>query len=258
MTEKNKILTPEKFHEILHKDINKPALDFRKKWIRTKFREVKPKIGAHKASWARAMISLKSRVINIHVGINFKQNNLSDTDYIKLKRLAIEGISRYWSTRRINLNGERFLVWVKAYHSYSGAIPVDLYIETDNAIYSRSMNPATLGIDASFTYNKGFYPNIDMADNNFKIVSAHEFGHSVLMYAGGLPLSWGHKGSTNPLTQSVKSSAPGYPHSGSIDLMKYYDHNKLKIQFERKIRDSRAMEIDIKRLIWGAKIKWMD
>jgi len=55
------------------------------------------------------------------------------------------------------------------------------------------MNPAILGIDASFVYNKGYLGNLGRADDDFKLVEAHEFGHSVLMYAGGLPLSWGIK-----------------------------------------------------------------
>ena len=256
MAENNKYLTPEKFHEIIHKDINKPVLDFRKKWIHTRFRAVKAHAAPHKTSWARAMIFLKSRVINVHVGLNFKKNDLSDTDYRKLKRLAIEGISKYWSGR-INLNGERFIVWVKAYHSYSGAIPVDLCIETDKATYARSMNPATLGIDASFIYNKARLVSKEKADSDFMLVAAHEFGHSVLMYTGGPFLSWGHKGSTNPITQSIKSTTPGYPKKGAIDLMKYYDWEKSRADFYRRIRDTIAFGADIKRLIWGAKIQWI-
>ncbi|MCF6254821.1 MAG: hypothetical protein L3J98_15275 [Gammaproteobacteria bacterium] len=88
------------------------------------------------------------------------------------------------------------------------------------------------------------------------LVAAHEFGHSVLMYAGGLSLSWGHKGSTNPITQSVKYSTPGYPEKGPIDLMKYYDPTKRSADLFRRMVDSAAMDIDVKRLIWGAQIKW--
>jgi len=149
------------------------------------------------------------------------------------------------------------MVRIQAYHRAVNAIPVDLYVETDKNKYARSMNPEILGIDASFIYNKGRLGNSSKADDDFKLVAAHEFGHSVLMYAGGIYLSWGHKGSTNPLTQSVKSSTPGYPKSGSIDLMKYYDSDKAAIFFSRRIMDAIAMEIDIKRLIWGAKIQWI-
>ncbi len=118
------------------------------------------------------------------------------------------------------------------------------------------MNPAILGIDASFIYNKGAFV-ATQADMDFKLVAAHEFGHSVLMYAGGIFLSWGHKGSTNPILQSVKSTTPGYPEKGAIDLMKYYDWSKSRVDFMRRMKDSTAMEIDIKRLIWSSQIKWL-
>lgn len=254
MTE-NKALTLEKFHEILHKDINKPTLNFRKKWIHTRFRTIKPHADPHKASWAKATIFSQSKVINVRVNVNFKQNDLSSIDYENLKILARSGISQYWS-RRINLNGHRFMVWVNVYHSFTNAIPVDFYIETDENNYARSMNPATLGIDASFIYNKGAFRG-NQADLDFKLVSAHEFGHSVLMYAGKHSLSWGHKGSTNAITQSVKSSVPGYPAKGLIDLMKYYDTEKSTASLSRRARDTLAMEMDIKRLIWSSKILWI-
>lgn len=249
-------LTLEQFHETLHKDIDKPAQDFRKKWVPAKKRHIKVHTGAHRVPWADVTIFLKQKLINVQVYLNFKKNDLTDSDYQKLKRLAVEGIGQYWS-RNLKVSNTNFMVRVQAHHRSVNAIPVDLYIETDKNKYARSMNPATLGIDASFIYNKGRLGNSSKADKDFRLVAAHEFGHSVLMYAGGISLSWGHKGSTNPLTQSVKSSTPGYPKSGSIDLMKYYDSDKSAIFFSRRIMDTIAMEIDIKRLIWGAKIQWL-
>jgi len=125
--------------------------------------------------------------------------------------------------------------------------------------YARSMNPSILGIDASFIYQKGLLKlgaPIKLIDDDFKLVSAHEFGHSVLMYVGGISLSWGHKGSTNALLQNVKSSTPGYPEKGKIDLMKYYNTNKREPDASQRVNDSIAMEIDIKRLIWSSEISW--
>jgi hypothetical protein len=140
----------------------------------------------------------------------------------------------------------------------NNSIPVDLLIETSSD-YSRSMNAAIFGIDANFTYNKGI-PNatVSQIDSEFKITAAHEFGHSVLMYSGGIGLSWGHKGSTNALLQNVKSETPGYPAGGDVDLMKYYDIDKARIGFIRRINDTRAMGIDIKRLIWSSVITWKE
>ena len=254
MTENKEPLTLEKFHEALHKDIDKPVKDFRKEWNQAHHRHIKVHTGAHRATWAKATVLLDKKVIIVHVNLNFKKNGISDADYEKLKYLARIGINKYWS-RRIKVAGTSFMVWVKAEHSYVNAIPVDLYVETDKNNYTRSMNPAILGIDASFIYNKGWHIDTENADSDFQLVSAHEFGHSVLMYAGGLSLSWGHKGSTNPITQSVKSSAPGYPKKGSIDLMKYYDWKKNFAKLQRRVTDSIAMEIDVKRLIWGANMK---
>lgn len=251
------VLTLEEFHESIHKDIDKPVRDFRKRWVSAQKRYVKVPTGAHKVTWAEAIILLGQKQINIHVYLNFKKNELSDFDYKKLMRLACKGIGQYWS-QNIKVSGINFTVRVQAYHRSNSAIPVDLSIETDENKYARSMNPEILGIDASFIYNKGRLGNASKADDDFGLVAAHEFGHSVLMYAGGLSLSWGHKGSTNPLTQSVKSATPGYPKSGPIDIMKYYDSDKAAIFFNRRIIDTIAMEIDIKRLIWGAKIQWIE
>ncbi len=250
MNKNNTELTLDEFHEILHKDIKKPTKDFRgeKSLRRTR--------AAHKARWAKSTVYLNQKLIRVKVYLNFKKNNITDDEYSKLKSLACSGISQYWS-RNINVGDKIFRVRVVASHRSVNAIPVDLYVEKDKDNYARSMNPAILGIDASFIYNKGFYPNVNMADDEFRLVSAHEFGHSVLMYAGGMSLSWGHKGSTGVLSQSVKSSTPGYPEKGSIDLMKYYDWDKSKIQFQRRMSDSQAMKNDIKRLIWGAKIQWI-
>lgn len=248
-------ITPERFHAILHKDIDKPVEDFRKKWVSAKKRSIKVHTGAHKAQWAQAAVSLSQKVINVKVFLNFKKNDIADSDYERLKTLAIEGIRHYWS-RSIKISGINFTVNVLALHRSFDAIPVDLYVEKDKNKYARSMNPAMLGIDASFIYNKGRFGNSTKADKDFMLVAAHEFGHSILMYAGGISLSWGHKGSTNPITQSVKSSTPGYPKSGAIDLMRYYDSDKAAIFFNRRIMDTIAMEIDVKRLIWGATIRW--
>jgi hypothetical protein len=249
-------LTAEKFHEALHKDIDKPVYDFRRKWKPVLNSYTKVQTGAHLMPWAEALIFLKQSLINVQVYLNFKKTDLSDAEYEKLKRLACEGIGRYWS-QKICVSGNVFTVWVQAYHRQMNAIPVDLYIETDNNKYARSMNPGLLGVDASFVYNQGFYSSRSTADDDFKLVSAHEFGHSVLKYVGGFALSWGHKGSTNMISQSVRPSTPGYPKSGPLDLMKYYDWEKAKIQFKRRIENTQAMEVDIKRLIWGAEIKWI-
>lgn len=172
-----------------------------------------------------------------------------------MKRLTREGIHRYWS-RNITVKGTRFWVSTTVFHRRNNSIPVDLYVERDLNNYARSMNPAILGIDAIFIYNNSAASNVADCDNDFRYIAAHEFGHSVLMYAGGIFLSWGHKGTTNPILQKAKKNAPGYPKTGPIDVMKYYDGNKMYRYFADRILNYIAMEIDIKRLIWAAPITW--
>ncbi|MGO2130423.1 MAG: hypothetical protein ACTH4U_16955 [Pseudoalteromonas prydzensis] len=181
-------------------------------------------------------------------------------DYLKLKTLAIAGIKQYWSNT-ITVAGVRFNVIVNPLHKNSSdAVPVDLEIEESES-YGRSMNPAIFGIDASFIYQKGStkagIPE-KLIDDEFKLVSAHEFGHSILMYVGGISLSWGHKDSTNVLLQNVKSSSPGYPKQGKIDLMKYYNETKNSANLKQRVTDSIAVEVDIKRLIWSSEVLWKD
>ena len=261
---KKNALTLDRFEEHLHKAIDKPTTNFRMRRVgpsrQGRRREVKVHNGAHRAKWAQTTINSRLRTISINVFLNFKQNNLRQADYSKLKALAMAGIKQYWSNT-ITVDGVRFNVIVNALHkSSSDAIPVDLMIE-ESPDYARSMNPAILGIDASFVYQKGIQalgaPE-KAIDDDFKLTSAHEFGHSVLMYVGGISLSWGHKGSTNALLQNVKSSTPGYPNKGKLDLMKYYDASKRQPEKRQRINDSMAIEIDVKRLIWSSEILWKD
>jgi len=216
--------------------------------------------GAHKATWAKTTVNSLTRTIYIDVYLNFKQNSLRQGDYLKLKELAIAGIKQYWSNT-ITVAGVRFNVIVNPVHkNSSNAIAVDLEIEESES-YSRSMNPAILGIDASFVYQRGsIRADIPkkLIDDEFKLVSAHEFGHSILMHVGGISLSWGHKGSTNIILQKVKSSSPGYPKQGKIDLMKYYNETKNTANLKECVSGSKAVEIDIKRLIWSSSILWKD
>ena len=81
MSESKEALTLEKFHDALHKDIDKPVKDFRKEWNQAHRRDIKVHTGAHKAEWAKATVLLNEKVIMVHVNLNFKQNGISDADY---------------------------------------------------------------------------------------------------------------------------------------------------------------------------------
>ncbi|MGF1727099.1 hypothetical protein [Photobacterium nomapromontoriensis] len=252
------VLTKEKFHEILHTDIKKPISESRKLRIPAgnSTTYINTHTGAHKIEWTESTIFLTNKVININVYLNFKKNSLSQSEYNKLVSLAKEGIEQYWS-RNIKLGTARFSVRVKAHHRDNRAIPVDLYIEMERGKYARSMNPAVLGVDASFIYNKGTMTHKN-AEMDFKLTTAHEFGHSVLMYAGGVKLSWGHKGTSDIFIQRANNKATEYPNNGDIDLMKYYKFDDSENRFEIVHRDSIVTEVDLKRLIWGADIKWVN
>ena len=242
------ISSSQDFHTAIHNSVGTPQPGVRmihhhKNRVRRTYDRV------HTSKWATSRVNLKSKVINIDIYIDFQRNSLSTADYTRLKNLAIKGIEQYWS-RKINLSGQQFSVIVNVQHRRTESIDVDLYIETSSS-YARSHNSGI--IDASFKYNQGFYKGFPgQADKDFMLVSAHEFGHSVLEFFGGTGLSWRHKGSTTLLTQSTKSSTPGYPSKGEIDLMRYYDSSKNKKPVSSAMIYSRTIadEIDVKRLIW--------
>ncbi|GAB1269194.1 hypothetical protein NBRC116493_24470 [Aurantivibrio infirmus] len=146
------------------------------------------------------------------------------------------------------MDGDVFTASVAAFDRKTNSIDVDLKIE-EGVEYGRSHNSGL--VDATFIYNKGMYGGMNSdADKDFMLVSAHEFGHSVLEYFGGADLSWSHKGSTHKIFQSVKPTTLGYPSSGEIDLMKYYDASKNAASYPEIYRRTIADEVDVKRLIW--------
>ena len=53
--------------------------------------------------------------------------------------------------------------------------------------------------------------------------AAHEFGHDVLTNSQGIYYSWGHEETSEGFLGSrMSQSAPSYPSTGDINLMKYY------------------------------------
>lgn len=248
-------MTSEEFENALHAAVGKPRSEMHARTIaHGVIMELVKEPGAHRASWAYANIRLAyPQAIKVIVNLNLKQNSLSSADHIRLKHLALVGIRRYWS-RTINLGGIPFPVDVMGVANLKDAIGVDMYIEKGEK-YARSNNLAILGIDASFIYNSGYFANSSNADLDFAQTCAHEFGHSVLTEFGGIGRSWTHEGSTS-LLQSTTRSTPGYPASGEIDLMKYFDESKGRAGFHRVMADSRASELDVKCLLWLSTLKF--
>jgi hypothetical protein len=203
--------------------------------------------------WVDLTVDLTSSKVNIAVYVDCQnEGGMASSMFSKLKQLVLDGISHYWS-RNITVGGQIYQVTTKAIQRTDKSEDLDLYLETGNE-YVRSHNSGI--IDGSIFYNKGRFPITHDADQNFKRVAAHEFGHAILEAFGGKSLSWGHKGTVgaNPLKiwnfQDPLPSAPHYTSTGEIDLMKYYNGNAPPDYYVRSI----AAEEDVKRLIWLARV----
>lgn len=254
---RSKGMTCQEFHEALHDDLGKPLNRDNGRDRLSKGRgyrpytgDAKPRKEAHAWSWADAKVHLRpgGGFIDIHVRLRYQPSGMSKSEAERLKRLANKGIGKYWS-RGINLAGQRFRVRVVArHHQTSRSIPVDIMTHPGPE-YGRSSNVGMLGIDANFVYNPEDGKKI--ADLDFQLVAAHEFGHAVLMGSEGAWTSWTHKGSSYVVPQLPRASTPGYPDNGKVDLMRYYDREENAISLPDRARRTKASEKDVKRLIWG-------
>jgi len=79
-------LTEGKFHYLLHKAIDKPLVD------EIDEDEDFPVPETHALSWANAQVNLKTKQILVDVHLNYKNNDLSQTEYQKLVKLSNDGI----------------------------------------------------------------------------------------------------------------------------------------------------------------------
>ena len=208
----------------------------------------------HLADWAESTVNLTNRTIQVKVYIDYHQGSLTPKSYTRLKMLSNQGIKHYWS-KNFTIDNHKFLVIVNVVYRRKHSINVKLRMSI-NTKYARSHNSGIIA--ARFIYNKGFYGfNTANAVADFKHTCAHEFGHSVLGYFGGIKLSWGHKGSTHIFPQSAKKSTPGHPVHGDIDVLKYYDRKKNVVPINNFYKRSRIAEIDIKRLVWLSDITFI-
>jgi hypothetical protein len=149
---------------------------------------------------------------------------------------------------------DSFAVDVNAIQAGASAVEVGLRIERSERD-ARSYNIGLFGLDASFVYNAGYYAVASDADEEFMLTAVHELGHSVLMEFDGMALSWAHKGSSG-LDQTVLRSTPGYPQTGEVDLMKYYDATKFVPSRSSIVAATRAAEQDVKRLLWLRRLSF--
>lgn len=111
--------------------------------------------------------------------------------------------------------------------------------------FARSHNSGI--VPGCLKFNQGFFRDASLARAEFELTAAHEFGHSILLPAGGLRHSWGHKGTAAVLLQRTRRDAPCYPQQGEVDLMRYYNPPCLHI--DDRLARSRAASEDVLALI---------
>jgi hypothetical protein len=245
-------MTADDFHEALSKELGKP---FRRSAMRVAGRFVirePPQEHAGHPPWALATISLQTHQIKAQVNLDIERSGLAEAQYARLRNLVFRGIRRFWS-RTVHVGGEAFSVDVNAMSALGNAISVSLAVQ-GGSNYARSHNVGLLGIEATLFYNIGSFATQAEADADFMQTAAHEVGHSILKEFGGVQYSWSHKGSTS-LLQSVKDTTPGYPPTGEVDLMRYYDESKTPgVSFARLAARTMADEWDVKCLLWLSRL----
>ncbi len=255
-------LTEDEFHEALHDELGKPYRPTGKRKHNyprghpARRADTRQPDRSHSLRWATAKVNPRTSSIDVQLRINYKTDTLSPDEKQRLKALAKDGITRFWS-RTINIGKWQFKVKVTAQHRQGpNALPLQLEINPDPSEYKRSYNPSLPIIDATIVYNEQSSAVSGSAEKDFQLTAAHELGHSVLTHAAGHYHSWTHKGTTH-LWQQVKTSRRGYPKNGRIDLMEYYNSEKNALTIRQKHRRTKASDKDIKRLIWGAKFEWI-
>ncbi|OMQ10524.1 PAAR-like protein [[Flexibacter] sp. ATCC 35103] len=189
----------------------------------------------------------------------------------ELRDLATEGVNKHWSRnssnigKGVNISNELFEVFIVSKADRSGLSAPKIIYQT-NVEEGRSRNWEGSRIlfyyegylyynywkkypDSMLYINKGWeYKSDDIED--YKMVSAHEIGHEILLAYGGHIYSKTHEGTSHwsIILQDPSSSATDIPNTGEIDLMKYY---KNRYDITRTI----IPEFDLLKLIWLTKLK---
>lgn len=195
--------------------------------------------------------------------------NTQRIKYSDLEKITVDGIARFWSRnsanigKGVNIFNELHEVNVIAIIDKNGLAAPKIIYQT-NTSEGRSRNwelSRILYFYEGYLYrdswkkypnsilykNKGWeYVNADIDD--YKMVSAHEIGHEILLTYGGQEYSKSHKNSSTILSQETLDTSPTVPTSGEIDLMKYY-------QNYYDIPRTVISEFDLLKVIWLTKIK---
>lgn len=221
--------------------------------------------------WLDVSIDKEVKKIDVRLRVNFEngrpkgpvKDSLPVKSFDVLKKLAAEGLKKYWNGR-VEIGNQYYHVAVvvadehvdvgDAIENQMSAIQL---IFTTTKRYMRSRNPGKTCDNLSFLvkifikgkvfYNVGYhYARKDRknrknkkpataatiataadaaATEGFKFDIAHEIGHEILQMFGGSMYSYKHK-NTSTLIQTTKMSTAKLPSSGTVDLMKYYRRKK--------------------------------
>lgn len=179
--------------------------------------------------------------------------------FTALQNLALQGIDKYWSRQQLpTLSGYALSVKSQVATSKSMDSIKVIYNTNNGAMRSSNPGPEIPFIPDQIVYNVGWlnfsngwgYQTNTNADLTFEVTAAHEIGHDILSAYGGKGYSYKHKGSSSLFQNPTPGSK--YPHSGEIDLMKYFDERNPPDFYSRV----KASETDVKSLLWLSRVKF--
>ena len=227
-------------------------------------------------SWADVRVDTRGKTADVSFYLEFQNSGhiafvrgglsprellgepIPDVEFQRLQQLAINGISHYWSrtgSKRVSGYAVRvsaidrrsepshnveIVVNREARSARSRNFPVVDPVLVYDLAPLQSRNPATP------------LPTLRaQADRAFRYVAAHELGHSIVASTQGRGESYTHHETSTMTTQRTLASAPAYPSTGEIDLMRYYNGNRPANRFQRTI----ASERDVRAMVEGSALR---
>ncbi|MEJ5961990.1 hypothetical protein [Pedobacter immunditicola] len=195
------------------------------------------------------------------------RTNFSDGGFPELLTIAIAGLKYHWGRNDCHVTGknivfgndEAYEFFLNVLNTGSNAIKSPKIVYQTNARSRRSRN---WELSRILFYNTGhlqyrgkwYYKSPEKADADFKLIAAHEIGHEILLAYGGHLYSKTHKGSSTLVTQQPLGNYT-YPEYGEIDLMLYYEEDKLHPCPSDHVIRTVASEKDTLGLIWLSKLR---
>lgn len=245
--------------------------------------EVKLKGSAKEVKWVDVRIDRNAKIIDVILRPSFSDggssgstSGLAATPFSTLLDWAKEGIELYWSR-----NGSRGGGIAEGITTSKGVYKVTVEAEVNvepkagnfpliDSLSKDFGRSTSLAIARKVYHNAGYAYDTyvvqrrrtlefakDIAKEEFKETSAHEFGHLILNeYGGGLipNYSWTHK-ETSTLMQNPKDNHPT-PNAGEVDVMHYFSsYTQPAADLQKRMA---ASEQDVKSLLWLARVEFDD